>query len=510
MEILADGGNAYDAAIAALCTAAVAEPVLCSLGGGGFLTAKPAEAEALVYDFFVDTPRRRPAAEADQEELDFYPIQADFGTATQEFHIGFGAVATPGAVRGLFAIHRDLASLPLNRLFEPAVRHARAGVKLRPVDAYLFTVVGPILTATPESRAVYARPDGGLLEAGDLLRQPALADTLEALAREGEVLFYEGEIARTLANACREHGGLLDESDLKGYQAIRRQPLERNYRGAKVLTNPPPSTGGLLIAFKLAAFAEMAREVEPFGSPGRIAALGQVQALTNRARAEHQAEGKGGGLQDAAAAEHFLSDDLIQRYAATVGRHAEVTRGTTHISILDAEGNMAALTMSNGEGCGTILPGTGIMPNNMLGEEDLNAGGFHRWRPATRLASMMAPSIATLPDGTLLALGSGGSNRIRTAIFQVLLNLLDHGMDARSAVDAPRLHVEEGIANLEEGLVEAGREAMAQSSPPFAASLRAWPAHNLFFGGTHLAALGADGRLSAAGDPRRGGAELVG
>lgn len=509
MEVLAEGGNAYDAAIAAMCAAAAAEPVLCSLGGGGFLTAWPADGEPRVYDFFVQTPMRGPRDAAAIAELDFYPIHADFGTATQEFHIGLGAVAAPGAVRGLFAVHRDLGSLPIRRLVEPAARHAREGVLLRPVDAYLFSVVGPILTAREDSRAAFTRPDGSLLSDGDRMRQPDLADMLEALAEEGEALFYDGAVATALVAACREQGGLLCDQDLRDYRVIRRQPLERRYRGARFLTNPPPSTGGLLIAFKLQAMEALARETAPFGSAARVATLGRVMALTNRARHDHHIDDEQAGLQDEAAAERFLSSELIERYLDVAERHPPATRGTTHISVIDGARNMASLTMSNGEGCGYVLPGTGVMLNNMLGEEDLNAGGFHRWQPATRLASMMSPSIAALADGTLLALGSGGSNRIRTAMFQVLLNLIDHGMSPKDAVEAPRLHVENGLANAEDGLGEACRDGLALAETPFAEEVRDWPRHNLFFGGAHLATLRPDGGLAAAGDPRRGGAELV-
>ena len=195
-EILEDGGNAFDAALAALCAACVAEPVLCSLGGGGYLLARRANGEAVLYDFFVETPlKHRPAG-----EVDFYPILADFGTATQEFHIGLGAIATPGAVRGLFDAHTDLGSLPMTRLVAPAARIAREGVPLRPVDSYLFQVVGPILAARPEGRALFTQSDGALVACPDVLRQPELADTLEALAREGAPVtlmsiaaLYQGE-----------------------------------------------------------------------------------------------------------------------------------------------------------------------------------------------------------------------------------------------------------------------------------------------------------------------------
>ena len=506
MEILRDGGNAYDAVIAAMCTAAAAEPVFFSLAGGGFLVAQPAASKAIVYDFFVSTPRRRPRSE---RELDFYPIQADFGTATQEFHIGLGSTATPGAVRGLFAIHRDLASLPIARLLEPAIRHAREGVTLRPVDAYLFSVVGPILTARADSREVYTRSDGTLLTDGDRVTQRDYADCLEAIGHEGEALFYEGEIAEALSRACREQGGLLDRQDLAGYRVIRRAPLACRYRGAQILTNPPASTGGLLIAFKLSVLEALLREPTAFGSPGWLGVLGRTMALTNRARAENPLGEEQDDAEGPAIAERFLSPELRARYLEVLERHPESPRGTTHISVIDGDGNLAALSLSNGEGNGYVLPGTGIMLNNMLGEQDLNPDGFHRWTPGIRLASMMAPSVATLADGRLTALGSGGSNRIRTAIFQVLVNLIDQGMTLEEAVDAPRLHVEHGVANAEAGLGEPCREALASADEPFADRVMDWPRHNLFFGGVHAVSQSPSGDSAAAGDPRRGGVALV-
>ena len=509
MEILDEGGNAYDAVLAAMCTSAVAEPVFFSLAGGGFLVSRPVDRAAVVHDFFVSTPLRRPGSDAPLSELDFYPIDADFGTATQEFHIGLGSTATPGAVRGLFTIHRDLGRLPLGRLLEPAIRCARNGVELRAVDAYLFSVVGAILTARADSRHIYTRADGSLLGEGDRLVQAELADSLDALAREGDALFYEGEIAEALVRANREGGGLLTHKDLSCYQVERREPLACRYRGAQILTNPPPSTGGLLIAFKLSLLERLAAEPADPRSAAWLGAIGRAMALTNKARAENPLDAFGGSDEELQLAERFLSSELRARYLAVLDSHPEFPRGTTHISVIDREGNLAALSLSNGEGNGYVLPGTGIMLNNMLGEEDLNPGGFHRWPPGVRLASMMSPSVAEMADGSLTAMGSGGSNRIRTAIFQVLTNLIDQGLDLEVAVDAPRLHVERGVANAEQGLGEGCREALAADSERFADEVMDWPRHNLFFGGVHAVRRDTAGDLSAAGDPRRGGAALV-
>ena len=500
-EMLAEGGNAFDAALAAFCAACAAEPVLASLGGGGFLLARPADGEPILYDFFVQTPKRRRAGDS----LDFYPILADFGTATQEFHIGIGAIAVPGAVKGLFAVHHDLASLPMARIIAPAVQLARDGVELRPIDGYLFDVVSPILKATTEARSLFLKPDGSLISPGERLRQPLLADSLEALASEGAELFYEGDFAARLVRLCRESGGLLEEADLAGYQVARREPFICDYRGHRVLTNPPPSCGGILIGFALALLAGEDPARLGHGTPDELQLLAHIMALTNKARIEARLEEATGPREEAAAAGRLFDPALLARYQEEVQSHAGFSRGTTHISVVDGQGNLAAMSLSNGEGCGTLLPGSGIMLNNMLGEEDLNRGGFHRWPEDSRLSSMMAPSLAISAEGALYAIGSGGSNRIRTAVLQVLINLLDHGEDMATATAAPRLHVEGEIANLEGGLPAAAeRELQAQGYRTIA-----WPRHNLFFGGVHGVGLGADGTLSAAGDPRRGGAALV-
>lgn len=497
-EILTEGGNAFDGVLAGLCASCVAEPILSSLGGGGFLLARSADGAAKLYDFFVDTPRRRRPA----EETSFYPIHADFGTATQEFHIGLGATSVPGQVKGLFRIHQDLGSLPLKRILEPAIRQARSGVELRPVDAYLIEVVSPILVAEPEARALYTNGSGDLLSQGDFLRQPDLADTFEALLSEGERLFYgDGDIGRKLLAACRERGGHLTEEDLAGYQVQLRRPIARRYRDAEILTNPPPSAGGILIGFALELLSSL--ELDSLDAADRLAVLGRVMALTNRARLQTalddhlEAEGE--------AAKRLYEPELLAQYREEVAGAPFAPRGTTHISVVDAEGNVAAMSLSNGEGCGYILPGTGVMPNNMLGEEDLNPGGMSGWREACRMSSMMAPTVACRSDGSLIGLGSGGSNRIRTAILQVLVNLLDHSLPLKDAVEAPRLHVEGGVANFEGGSVKPDLSTMGT----LVERSLDWPVHNLFFGGVHSVGRSAEGILSAAGDPRRGGAVRI-
>ncbi len=492
--ILEGGGNAFDAALAALCAACVAEPVLASLAGGGFLVAHDGDRPRL-YDFFAQTPKRRRR----DEELDFFPIVADFGGTHQEFHIGTASIAVPGVARGVFRVHRDLGSLPLRRIVEPAIALARDGVVMNSLQAYIFDIVGPIYASRPETFQVYRsqRETGSLIRAGERFRLPQLADTLEILAIEGERLFYEGEIAALLAEYCVGNGGHLTADDLADYRVKLRDPLRIDAGGAKLYTNPPPSSGGILIAFALELLESSRRDSWKFGTAEHLQALVRVMELTNRARVET-------ALRDLAPERQsrtLLDPDLLARYRREVLDQPASHRGTTHISVLDSDGRAASLTVSNGEGSGFLIPGTGIMTNNMLGEEDINPHGFHRWPTDRRIASMMSPTLALWRDGRAVALGSGGSNRIRTAILQVLSNVIDFRMGIDAAVNAPRIHFENGFLDVEGGFPESSTAGLAASFPEH----RIWDDLNLFFGGVHSVELSANGDLRGAGDPRRGG-----
>ncbi len=499
-EILQAGGNAFDAVLAALCAACVTEPVLASLGGGGFLLARPADGAAVLYDFFTQTPLRpRPAG-----DTDFYARLADFGAARQEFHIGLGSVATPGVVAGLFAAHRDLGSLPMRDIVAPAVAYARDGVRVEALQAFIIAIVEAIVTATPAARAMFSRDggNGALLGEGDTLRMPALADALSALADEGEALFYEGDIARRIARDCREGGGHLGADDLAAYEVIRRAPLTRDYRGNRLLTNPPPSSGGVLIAFALDLLGRSDLAGLGFGAARHLDLLARVMEETNRARIEARIH----DLPAGEVADRLLDPGLLARYADDVHGQPPSARGTTHISVIDGQGNAAALSVSNGEGSAYVVAGTGIMLNNMLGEEDVNPDGFHNWPPGRRISSMMAPTLIEGADGRTVALGSGGSNRIRTAILQVLVNLLDFGMDLSHAIEAPRVHFEGGVTNVEHGFD--AREVAALTG--MRGDVKTWPDRNMFFGGVHaVTADPATDKFAGAGDRRRGGVSAI-
>jgi len=487
--MLGEGGSAADAAVAAALMAMVAEPVLAGLCGGGFAMIRTPAGETRLLDAFVQTP----AVKRGAGEIDFRAIEADFGETRQEFHIGAGAIAASGLPAGLHELHARLGRLPLALLTGPAVEAARAGVVVTDYQARLGRIIAPILMASPESRALYCS-EGAPHPEGTLARNPDLADVLEVFGREGPRLIQEGEVAAALIRLA-ESGGHLTRADLAGYRPQWRRALIRSRGPVEIALNPPPALGGALIAFALEMTA-------PGAGPAGIA---RALEATTRARVETglQQDPDGGTRR-------LLDADLLARYRAGIAGRPAAARGTTQISVIDGAGLGVALTLSNGEGCGLIAPGTGIMANNMLGEDDLVPGDWLSWQPGRRMASMMAPMAVTWPDGRAAMLGSGGSNRIRSALTQILINLIDRRMALEPSITAPRLHVEAGdppAVDFEAAdMAEADRAALVAAYP----EARGWPERSMFFGGAHGVLAGAEGPAEAAGDPRRAGYALTG
>jgi gamma-glutamyltranspeptidase/glutathione hydrolase len=494
LEMLRQGGNAFDAAVAAVLAACAVEPCLTSLAGGGFLLAHRADNQNILFDFFAQTPRQRRAS----EDIDFYPVEVNFGTATQEFHIGLGSIAVPGTVAGLFHVHQRLGRLPFKALVEPAVHYAREGVPLNPFQAYCFRILRPIWLAAPEMQSLIA-PAGQVLQGGDRLALPQLADTLAYLAEAGAAAFYQGDIAHQLVEDCQARGGHLTLADLRHYQVIEREPLALSYRGKTFLSNPPPSSGGTLIACALSLLSQVDPANLRPGSLAYLVTLANAMRLTNLARKD----GYDHRLYEPDIAQTFLAPRHLQPYIEQMVAPVNKWGSTTHISVIDSEGNAASVTTSNGEGSAYVIQGTGVMVNNMLGEEDLHPGGFHQWRENMRISSMMAPTMVLHRGRPEIVLGSGGSNRIRTAILQVITNIIDLQMPVEEAVTSPRLHWENGVLNLEPGLHHL---VEGRSQFPFDGDVVRWDQQNMFFGGVHTVLQDDQGTIIAAGDPRRSGA----
>ncbi len=468
-RVLREGGNAVDGALAAMLTSFATEALLTGLGAGGYMLVAGGDAEPALLDFFVQAPTRR----GDGGEAELLAVDVSFGDAAQVFYIGPASCGAYGNPAGLCAAADRWGSVPLADLATPAVRLAEEGVALNAGQAYVAEILADLLTSTPECAALWA-PEGRVLREGETMRNPELGEALALLGRQGAAPFYTGELAASVCDWLAERGGSLGPSDLGGYEALVREPVRVRYRDREILTNPPPSAGGILLAYSLGL---LHRGPSPPGVQDTIEAMASAQAE------------RGAEFLEGLAEPGFLDGFMSSRLGST-----------THISVIDADGMACAVTCTNGEGSGVVVPGTGIHLNNVMGEEDLNPLGFHLHPAGRRMPSMMAPSIV-LRDGEVeLVLGSAGSNRIRSAVLQTIVGVVDRGLGADEAVRAPRMHFEDGVVYAEPGVELAGLDPDLQAVR--------FGALNLFFGGVQ-AALRRDGSLSGAGDPRRGGAAVL-
>jgi gamma-glutamyltranspeptidase/glutathione hydrolase len=461
-SVLRRGGNAFDACLAAGFAGAVAEPCFTSLAGGGFLLAHTSSGEQVLFDFFVDTPGR--SLSASERQPHFLPINVSFLAADQVFHAGLGSVAVPGCLAGYLHVHERLGRLPLADIVAPAIGLARNGVRVDTTQSEVLGLLAPILLREPESAAIFA-PAGLLLREGDQLTNTDLAAYLEWLAADQNAAsFYRGALADALVAQMHHGDGLVTRDDLAAYTVVERTPATSDYRGHRVVTNPRPSFGGELIS--LALSLEEARGAPPsWHSPEHLEAVVEVMIDVDRRR--------------------------------TIG----AAKGTTQMTVVDAAGNVASMTTSNGETSGDVVPGTGVLLNNMLGEDDLHPEGFHASPPGARVPSMMAPTLVLdRSDHVVLALGSGGSKRIRTAIGQVVAAVVGHDRDLAEAVNAARVHWDGEVLQVEPGLQPAALEHLRRRW-----TINEWPARNLYFGGVHAVQPGQIG----IGDPRRGGTARI-
>jgi gamma-glutamyltranspeptidase/glutathione hydrolase len=471
-RVLREGGNAVDAAVGAMLTSFVAEALL---------------------DFFVAAPARP----RDGSAAELRAIDVSFGDAVQVFHIGPASCGVYGTPAGVCEAIARWGTAPLGELAASPARLAREGVALNAGQAYVAEILAQLLVSSEECAALWA-PAGHVLREGEVLRNPELGESLERLGREGAEPYYRGDIAAAVSDWLQDRGGSVTRAALAGYRAQLREPVRMGYRDRVLLTNPPPSAGGILLAYSLALLDRRPGPPE----------LGEIVESMAAAQAERTPEFVE-GLAEVGFLERFLRErlDSSGRLGSTASHAAADRRGgsdaagqlgaTTHISVLDGEGRACSVTATNGEGSGVVVPGTGIHVNNIMGEQDLNPLGFHRHPAGRRMPSMMAPSVVTRAGEVELVLGSAGSNRIRSALLQTIVGVVDHGLSAAGAVSAPRVHLEEGVVYAEPGidlrpLAAAGREVVS------------FHALNLFFGGVQ-AVQRREGRLFGTGDPRRGG-----
>lgn len=424
VDVLARGGNAVDAAVAAALVMPMTEPGLASLGGGGFMMVRDADGGTELIDFFAAVPTVR--------DQPMTVVTVEFPGARQDFAVGAGSVAVPGMLPGLWHAHDRYGRMAREDVVGAALASAAGGAVMTDTQALVLGLLETVLTLTTESAAVYA-PGGKLLSAGQVLRNPDYVQFLRELQLGREALPAVGG---------------LHAADLDAYRVFEREPLRLEAGGMTVLTNPAPSLGGSIVA----------------------RALGELPPEPSA---------------------RDLLDALVEATEAAKIVPPVSVRGTTHLSATDGR-QVVSMTVSNGSCSGVMLPGTGIQLNNMMGESDLHPEG-HEEPAGARIRSMMAPTLVQRGD-VVTALGTGGSERIRSALLRVISQLAQ-GVDLQSAIDAPRVHMDnDGVVQLEPGFPE---EQVAQLPLP----LSQWHLRDFYFGGVH--AVSSDG--SAAADARRGG-----
>jgi gamma-glutamyltranspeptidase/glutathione hydrolase len=390
LAVLAGGGSAADAAVAAALASCVAETIMTGLlGGGHAIHLDAATGRVRNLDCFVAVPS---GAGAPMDEL-----RVPFGEELVHYAIGASSCGVPGVPAGLDALWREHGRLPWARVVEPALRIAREGVAMSEAHAACLRMLEPVMTMREGAR-IYA-PSGRPLDPGERLEQPGLVRVLELLAEEGAASVYTGSIADALLALIEERGGAITRGDLAGYRAEWREPVEASFAGRRVLTR---------------------------------AGLSRVPGTFERLR-------PGGG----AAA---LLDALESAPLAAAGGH------TTNLCAIDRAGNVCVVTTSLGLGSGDWLPGLDLHLNSMLGEADLVVGG--ELVPGARMESMMAPTVVLDRDGPELAIGAAGGTRLRTALVGAAAAILDEGLEPQAAVDRPRFHPAADVVNAEPGVDE--------------------------------------------------------
>lgn len=466
VQVLRAGGNAVDAAIAAAFAATVCEPGLASLAGGGFLMVRTATGEEVLHDFFVDAPGL--GGPPGRPRLDTVTIS--FGGADQVFHAGSGSVAVPGTLDGLLHAHRRHGALPIADVIEPARRLARDGWTVDETQHTVLLLLREILRLTPECAELYC--DGAdVPRAGAVLENQPLARTLRDIAGGDVSSFVDLAGVPALLDIVAAAGSTLTSRDLNAYRPVEREPLRAKHRGAVLATNPAPSFGGPILAEATRLLGEQGPVSDDAEGTARL-----IDALRGATEQEKQ---------------------MRRRVPAAV-------KGTTHVSVVDGDGGLASLTQSNGSCSGVMVPGSGVQMNNVMGEEDLHPAGLHTAVPGLRIGSMMAPSLLDLPDGRTVALGSGGSERIRSALLGVIVGLVDRGQHADGSVEAARRHWDGSGVQAEPPLDPDVRARLAELGP-----VTQWSTRHLYFGGAHVVVRYPDGSVEAHGDSRRGGASAV-
>lgn len=514
LEILRSGGNAIDAAIGVGLALAVTHPQAGNIGGGGFMVLYLAdEARFTTLDFREKAPSVASA--------NMY-LGQDGRPVRGMSHVGWQAVGVPGTVAGFAAAHARWGELPWERLVAPAIKLAREGFVVGPYLAGSLARVAPTLRRYEASAAAFLHPDGRAYEAGERLRQPDLAWSLEQIAQHGAEAFYRGAIATRLVAAMEANGGLISANDLAAYSAIERPPVTGTYRGHEIVSMGPPSSGGTVLVEMLNMLETVDVAAMDPNSPELVHQLAETmrQGYLDRALYLGDADHYDVPVQKLVSKEYAKSlaanipSDRARRSAdmgAAVLSPAESPE-TTHYSVVDAAGNAVSITytIEAGFGAKVVAPGTGFLLNNEMGDFNewpgvTNERGYigtepNQIAPGKRPLSSMTPTIVARDGRPIALVGSPGGKTIINTVLRVVVNLIDFGMDLPSAVDAPRAHHQwmPDQLRLEAGFPAATVDRLRELGHTVA------PAR--IQGDTHCIYVYPDGARLAVADRRRSGA----
>ena len=500
LEILRSGGNAVDAAVAVAFALTVAEPNASGVGGGGFaLIAMAGGEQPVVIDYRESAPRAAVPGR-------YYGSAEGLAALTEE---GPLAVGVPGLVAGAAKALELRGTRTLAEVLRPAIRLAREGVVVTPRLAGIIADKFEKLSRYPAAARVYL-PEGLPPEAGTKLVNEDLALTLEAIAAGGPGVFYEGPVGRAVVAEVKALGGILDEADLAGYRAIVREPVRGSYRGVEVLSASPPTAGGthlvellnILEAFDLAALGR--GDVRTM----HVLAEASKMVFVDKAATNGDPDFVKVPVDTLTSKEH--ARDLAARIRLDAARFDYTAGGiagsdspsTSHVSVVDGDGNAVALTQSVNLyfGSGLMAPGTGFVLNNHLADFDTEPGHPNSIGPGRRPSSSIAPTILRKDGRPFLVLGTPGATRIVTALAQIVVNTLDFGMGVDEAIEAPRIHAIGKTLEVEGGIADVAVSALSALGH----DVRRYPPHDDHFGGAHVIRF-EKGRLVGGADSRRDG-----
>jgi gamma-glutamyltranspeptidase / glutathione hydrolase len=464
VEIMQAGGNAVDAAVATGFALAVVHPAAGNLGGGGFMLIRMADGQA----HFVDYRETAPAAAKQDMYLDAQGNVIDLASI-----IGYKAIAVPGSVAGLVYAEQKYGKLALKQVMAPAIRLAKEGYALSWGEARDFH--DKYLSQFAESKRVFQR-DGNYYQPGEIFRQPDLARTLERIAARPDD-FYHGDLARELAAAMQKGGGLITTADLANYEVKEREPVRGTYRGYEVISSPPPSSGGtvlieslnILEGYDLARMGDRSSEsihftteafrraffdrAEFMGDPD-FAKIPVAQLVDKKYAAAWRESIAADRASDSKELKRPTIFSQLEQYAAAHPQPQTYHEGqhTTHYSVVDAEGNAVAVTTTINAWFGSRVTadGLGFLLNDEMDDfsskpgvpnsDGLIQGMANAIGPGKRPLSSMTPTIVAQNGKPFLILGSPGSSKIITTVANVLMGVIDYGMNIQEAVDAPRFH----------------------------------------------------------------------